>query len=473
MYLGIDVGTTNAKALVLDGAGKVLGLGAVPVQVNFMGDDGVEQDMEDIWGATLKAIRAVGEQIDLSAVQAVGVSSQGGAIQLRRPDGTCVGPVVSWMDQRGGSINRELAADLGDAWFMERVGHGGCGFGSLLRLVRDGSTAPPMRVGFVGDEIVARLCGRTAHDASSLSICGFYNPTLRAADPECLQMLQLEEDRLPDLINPREAAGSLLRDIARETGLKGGIPVSVAVHDQYAASLGSGAAAPGDTLFGGGTAWVILVTTDTLTSPAAPSVWVCDHIVPERWGQLASLGIGGSIFRLVQELTATRGLSGCELDALMEQAPSGCDGLRMSLESGKKDYQTSAFDGATLTGLHFKHGKAHLLRASLEGLARSLALRADWFAKAGAPIKRLMATGGAASSRVTPQVIATTLQVPVVSVEGEISARGAAMLACALSGGGSLIDIAERMAAPRRAVDPEPESDPNRQAFLEELSAEA
>ena len=473
MYLGIDLGTTNVKAIVMDPEGKVLGTGASPVKVNYIGPDGVEQDIENIWNSLLAAIHAVGAQCDLKTVRAVGVSSQGAAIQLSDTDGTPVGPVISWMDKRGDALGQRLEFDLGTQWFMERVGHGRCCFGSKLRLIDEGLLVPGRAISYVGDMVVSRLCGRRAHDASSLSICGIYNPALRKADPDCLRLMHLNESTLPELVSPLEPAGALLSAIARDTGLKSGIPVSIAVHDQYAASLGAGAVMPGDTLFGGGTAWVLLVTVDALAPPVAPSAWVCNHLIPDRWGQLASLVIGGSVFELARKVTGTLDRSLSEIEAWMDTVPSGCDGLRVSLGPGKMDCSEFGFDGADIAGLHFNHSSAHLLRAVIEGLTRSLAHNAQLFADAGAPIARIHATGGAARSRVTAGTIATTLQVPVECIEGEISARGAAMLACALAEGYSLLDIANHMMAPRCAIVPRSHDDPNRRQFLDELDNRA
>ncbi|MGA2662546.1 MAG: FGGY family carbohydrate kinase, partial [Verrucomicrobiota bacterium] len=127
MVLGLDLGTTNVKALVADAEGRPVSRGSCPVQLFRLGDGGVEQDIEDIWGATLTAIGQALKTVKASAIQAIGVCSQGGAMQMIRPDGQPAGRVISWLDQRGRPFDDALNAELGRGWFVQRIVHGGSG----------------------------------------------------------------------------------------------------------------------------------------------------------------------------------------------------------------------------------------------------------------------------------------------------------------------------------------------------------
>jgi sugar (pentulose or hexulose) kinase len=101
MLLGLDLGTTNVKAFVAERGGKPVSRGSHPVQLFRLADGGVEQDIEGIWRATISAIKQALSSVEPAAVEAIGVASQGGAMQLldeaRRP----LGRVISWLDQRG------------------------------------------------------------------------------------------------------------------------------------------------------------------------------------------------------------------------------------------------------------------------------------------------------------------------------------------------------------------------------------
>jgi len=463
MFLGLDLGTTNVKAVVTDAEGAVRARGAAPVPLHHVGERGVEQDIDEIWAAVLAALAEAGGSCDLAGVRAVGVSAQGGALQLFDADLCPIGRVISWLDRRSASQNEELNRRLGPHWFARHIGHGrgGAAIGRILALrgLDAASDRKAVKIGFVGDAIVLRLCGRRAHDATSLSIALLYNPSLRRADPELLTHLGISEGQLPDLLAPYVAAGRLREDVARETGLTAGIPVSPAIHDQYAAALGSGAVRMGDVMFGAGTAWVLLATSGPgpdCTLPVIPGAFACTHVVDGLYGQMLSMVNGGSAFGWACRLTGLDDAPSEELDGMMESVPPGSDGLRCWPQLASPGAGLPGDMRGRLAGLRLSHGPAHLLRAVLEGLSLELARYLRFLTAAGIAVDRLVMCGGAAASRVTPQTVADATGLPVSCVtESAVSAHGAAVVARALAeGSGDLAALSTRMAPPVRLVEP-------------------
>ena len=406
LFVGLDLGTTNVKAVVADPGGRVLAESSALVQLRHVGDGGIEQDIEEIFQAAISVLRAAAGGVDAAQIAALGVSSQGGAMQILDADGRSAAAVISWLDRRGAPYDEALTAKLGGAWFGPRIGHGrsAVAAGQLLRLRHEAATLldPPHRVGFVGDTIVGRLCGRAAHDGTSCSIAVLYNPWRRDYDPELLQRLGVPANVLPDLLSPRVPAGGLRPEIARETGLPAGIPVSTAIHDQYAATLGTGAVRPGDVMFGAGTAWVLLAVSDRLAPPVLDGAFACTHVVEGLYGQLLSLGNGGTAFAWALGLLGLERESAEEIDRLMASVPAGSDGLcfwpllipgAAGLEPGTK---------GRFLGLQLSHRRAHVLRAVVEGLAYELARYLRFLLDAGIRLDRLIMTGKASASRVTP-----------------------------------------------------------------------
>jgi xylulokinase len=288
------------KALVTDHAGRALARASSPVQLHHVGDGGVEQDISEIEQATITALQQVAREVDAVRIEAIGVSSQGGALQVLDPRGQPLGRVVSWLDQRGRPFDAALITELGRDWFLRHINRGcsGLGIGQLLRLRHEspGLLRAPNRVGYVGDIIVSRLCGRAAQDGTSCSLAVLYNSELRSYDPDLLRRLGIEASQLPDLISPRDVAGGLRPEIAEGTGLRAGIPVSAAIHDQYASALGTGAVRAGTVMVGTGTAWVLLAVNDRLAAPVIDEAFVCNHVVEGLSGQILSLVNGGSAF---------------------------------------------------------------------------------------------------------------------------------------------------------------------------------
>lgn len=464
MLLGLDLGTTNVKALAAASDGRIVGTGSAPVPAYHIGPSGVEQDIEEIWSAALRAVAEAGESADLGSVVALGVSSQGGALQMLDGQGRPAGRVVSWLDGRGTPYGRTVTAELGQRWLADHTGHGGAGLAVgqvlCLREERPELWAPSAAVGFVGDVIVGRLCGRRAHDATSLSIAGLLNPALGAAEPELLARTGLSEDQLPDLLSARTPAGGLTERAARQIGLPVGTPVSGALHDQYGAALGAGAVQPGDVMIGAGTAWVLLAAVDADSGslrPVIPRAFACTHVVKGLYGQMLSMVNGGSAFRWARELLALGELNRDELDAMMDSVPPGSAGVRFRplLAPGGGAGLRAGTRGC-LEGLRLSHGTGHVLRAVAEGLVMELARHLRFLLDAEVRVKRLVMCGGGALSRLTPQMLADTAGIPVACVtEGEVSALGAAIVARGLAERDQALDaLAKEMSPPLRLYEP-------------------
>jgi sugar (pentulose or hexulose) kinase len=434
LYLGLDVGTTNVKAVVLDASGTLRSSGSAAVPVHLLGADGVEQDIGEIRAAVASALTEAvrGCGTDAARIAAIGVSSQGGAMQLLGPDGEPKGPVIGWQDGRGRLRGKRLAGRRSERWFQRRVGAHritGCP-GQVERLREEGAIDAETRIGWVGDRIVGWLCGRPAHDATSLSICFLYNPTTGREDPDVLSLIGISQDRLPDLIDVREPAGGLRPEVARELGLEAGLPVGPAVHDQYAAAVGCGAVAAGDVMFGAGTAWVLLAVSGRMPRPVAHWSLICRHPVPGLYGLMVSLGNGGSSFAWARDTLGLKGAGDAELDSLVASVPPGSDGLRFRpLLSPVTEVGFPPGTAGRLDGIRLHHSAAHVMRSVVEGLACELGWALKDMRSVGVRMERLVMSGRAAASTVTPGIVADVLGLPVDTVtQPETSATGAAIL---------------------------------------------
>lgn len=467
------MGTTNVKALLVDSSGQVLARGASPVATRHLADGTAEQDMDDIFGAVLKAVGQLRAQGDLRSVQAVGVSSQGGSLQLLDERDVPIGPSISWMDTRGRAYNIKLTQELGREWFFRHVGYGSSGvaIGQLLRL-REQSPQEWGRaasIGFAGDVVVQRLCGRRAHHSTSLSIALLYNPYLRRADPQLLTMLGVRESQLPEILPATQAAGGLLAEISSATSLAAGIPVSAAVHDQYAAALGSGACQTGDVNFGSGTAWVLLATTDHLDCLPDADAFACDHAIDGKYGQLFSLGNVGAVFECAVHATNMAGRSPQEIDSAMLTAAAGCGGLRCWPHVSWPGSTLSEKARERLAELGRTLEPGQILRAVVEGLAMELTRQLMALRDSGCAIGRLVMAGKASASRATTQIIADVTGLPVaIAGEGETSALGAAVLGHGLIDPDRGLDqLSAQMTRIRTLIQPGPDRPAYQQMFAE------
>ena len=174
MFLGLDLGTTNVKALAVEADGRVVADGAAAVGRSCTPDGGVEQDIEQIWRATCAGHppgRRQARRDGDPGGRRVQPGRRHAIARRRRPP---AGPVISWLDGRGRPWDERLTEELGEEFLAEHLGRRRCGDDARP----DPATAaespelvrPVRHVAFVGDVIVGRLCGRRAHDPTSLSI---------------------------------------------------------------------------------------------------------------------------------------------------------------------------------------------------------------------------------------------------------------------------------------------------------------
>ncbi len=464
-WLGLDLGTANVKAAVLGDDGAVAARGSAPVGLIHVDGGGVEQDIDEIFAATVAAIHRAGQTANLSEVRAVGVSAQGGALQILDADDRPVGRVISWLDGRGRPFDRQITAEIGPDELARRTGHprGTMALGQLLRLKAESPAllAPPNRIGLVGDIIVSRLCGRRAHDATSLSCAVLFNPSTGVADTGLLERIGIADAQLPDLLGPREVAGGLSADVAAETGLATGIPVGPAVHDQYACALGVGAVTGGDVMFGAGTAWVLMAVSERMMPSAGGNGFSCTHVADGLFGQLLSMGNGGSAVNWTLRLLGMAEAGVGQVDELICGIAPGADGVRFRpflAPTGGAGLGGEL--SGRLGGLQLGHGPAHVLRAAVEGLCLELKRYLDLLTGAGLDVARLVMCGGAAGSSVTPRIVADVTGVPVAcATEPDTGAIGAAILARGLVETRTpLRDMALAMAPDQRVVDPGPDA---------------
>ncbi len=461
-FLGIDLGTTNIKAQIATEDGTVVSSGAAPVHITYGADGAAEQDIEDIWNGTRVAVKQAVDGAGDANVLAVGVSSQGGALQVLDRAGRCAGPVIGWQDSRGAPWDRDVTARMGGAWLAGHIGsvRSFTSMGQLLRLREQGALPHGFQVGWVGDIIVEQLCGRRAHDATSLSEAALYNPAEGKEEAELLSLLGIGRELLPDLLTVDTAAGGLLPDVASSLGLRAGVPVGPAVHDQYAAATGCGVVRSGDTMLGAGTAWVLLALSATLDPPVGGIALVCRHPAPGVFGQMLSMVNGGACITWASKTLNLGNLGVKETDGLMSGVAAGCDGLRFRpLLSELGGAGLPPGTAGRLDGLRLGHTPGHILRALVEGLACELGRYLRIMEKGGVTARRLVMCGKAAVSSVTPGIIADTTGLPVDCVAvPETSSLGAAIFARSLvEPTAGIVPLADAMKSCSRRVEPGPE----------------
>ena len=461
--LGVDVGTGGTRAVVVDGDGHVVA-SATDDHAPFASPHPgwAEQDPDDWWRACGRACRAALEQSG-SLPEAVGLSGQmHGAVLLDEHD-QVVRAAPIWSDQRTAPQCDAITATVGVARLIELTANPALTAFTLPKLlwVREHEPDTWARVhGFVlpKDYVRLRLTGERATDVSDASGTLLFDVANRRWSAAMAAALELDERLLPAVHESHEVTGRVSAEGARATGLREGTPVVAGAGDQAAGAVGMGVVRPGLVSATIGTSGVVFAATDRPARDERGRVHTFCHAVPGRWHVMGVTQAAGLSLRWFAERF---GGDYAELEDEAASAPPGSDGLLWApYLLGERTPHLDPDARAALVGLTAGHGRAHVVRAILEGVAFSLRDTLTIFGEMAVPVEAIRLGGGGARSPLWRQIQADVYGREVELVEAEEGpAYGAALLAGVGAGVWPSVDdacdAAVRVAA---RVEPQPDA---------------
>jgi xylulokinase len=441
LLLGLDVGTTATKALLMNVEGEVIASASYGYGLITPREDWVEQDPEELWRGVVAVCREVMKLMkSQDRVLALSISAQGGTTIPVDAHFRPVGNAISWMDHRAHEQSQQVRENTGEDRIYRVTGWQlGSGLPLLhiswLRQTDPENFASARYFLFVNDFIIHRLTGELCMDPSDAGITQLYNIAEGRWDEDMLETAGIRQDQLSPVQNSGVAVGSLTAEASRETGLPSSVLVVNGAHDQYCAALGVGVLKPGDVMLSCGTAWVILGTLGQLKLDPEKRLSISPHVIPNRWGALKSLGgVGACMEWFLRNLwgcAATGSEIYAELNKAADRVPAGSKGLIFLPSSGGYGRGTrGAFMGLTLS-----HSREDMARAVMEGIVFELRWTMENVREAGLESRELRMVGGAAASPVWPRIVADITHLPVaIPSTTEAASCGAAILAGAGSG---------------------------------------
>jgi xylulokinase len=442
--IGIDCSTTATKAVVWDQDGHSVAEGRCAFPLSKPRPGWHEQDAEDWWRSTVTALREVAAVVDSRQIGAIGLTHQRETFVCAGEDGRPLRPAIMWLDSRSGPQVKEYGSER-----MHRItGKVPDPTPALYKLywLRDhepGLLERSAKVVDVHGFLVHRLTGNWQTSWATADPLGLVDMETFDWSDEILSELGLGRGQLCELVPPGEVLGELRSDVAQEVGLPAGLPVVAGAGDGQAAGLGANVTAPGNAYLNLGTAVVSGTYSDhyawgqefrTLSGP-----------IPGTY-TLETLLRGGTyiVSWFVEQLGGIR-TSDLGLDLTAEQVletaasplPPGSEGLFILpyWNAAQTPYWDPTARGVAF-GLQGHHGKAHIFRAILEGIAFEQRLMTDGAETAlGQPIERFLAMGGGSRSSLFCQIVADVTRRPVyVCRYTETTSLGAAMHAAAAIG---------------------------------------
>ena len=453
-YLGIDVGTSGTKALVMDANAAVLATATAEHGISTPKPGWSEQNPDEWWAATAKASRLAVEKAGIAGgdVAGIGFSGQMHGLVITDDAGKPLRPSLIWNDQRTAREAAEIEEAVGGKkQLISLVGNVAQTSFTLTKLLWVRRNEPQIH-----DQIkhmllpkdYVRLCmtGEYVGDVSDMSGTLMLDQTRRAWSPEILSTFQIDADILPPVVESHEVAGRLTAAAAEKMGLAAGTPVVAGGGDQPVGAVGNGVVLEGLTSATMGTSGVVFVhSTDYRTDPDSRAGTFCASVDGEYclFGCVLSAGGCFQWFRnmLAQaevEQAKARGIDPYELlTARAAEAPPGCEGLFwLPYLTGERTPHSDPFARAAWIGLHARSTRNEMIRALLEGVTFAMNDAVTLLKDLDLPIREIRLSGGGARSEFWRQLQADIYATTCVTINAEEGpAYGAALLAAAGTGG--------------------------------------
>jgi xylulokinase len=436
--LGIDVSTTGAKALLIDPGGNVVASATTPLSLSTPRPLWSEQDPRDWWQGVRQSIRQVleGSGAASSSIFTIGLTGQMHGLVLLDEGGDVLRPAILWNDQRTGAQCDAIRARLGRERLIRITGNDALTGFTAPKILWVQENEPEIfararHILLPKDYIRYKLTGDYAIDKADGSGTILFDLERRDWSGEVLAALDIPAGWLPPTFEGPQITGAVSAQAAEQTGLPQGTPVVGGGGDQAAQAVGVGAVQPGIIALTLGTSGVVFASTETALIEPQGRLHAFCHALPDRWHLMGvMLSAAGSLQWYRDTLAPGTGFN--ELVEEARAVPAGSEGLLfLPYLTGERTPHPDPLARGAWIGLTVRHGRAHLTRAVLEGVAFGIKDSFTLIRSAGsAAIEQVRISGGGARSALWRQILADVLEVELVTVNTtEGAAFGAALLA--------------------------------------------
>jgi xylulokinase len=438
--LGIDLGTSSVKVVVYSTGGKIIGLGSAEYPILTPQPGWAEQDPQQWWSATVYAVRRALNAAGQPEVLGIGFSGQMHGPAILDKQNRLLGNAIIWADQRSGSVLADIESLVGKKRLAEVCGTAPAA-GFLIATLRWLQRYDPARLDKIGvillpkDYVRFRITGEIATDASDAAATGLFDVAGRTWAWEIIDILGLPRTIFSQVRDSAEVCGTLLPDPAVELGLKPGTPVAAGSADQPAQAVGNGLIEPGQGSVTLGTGGQVFVPLAAPVFDSQGRLHTFCHALPSRWYLLGAMLSAGMALRWTRQVLRCDQVSYRELDQMAATAPIGAEGLVfLPYLVGERSPLMDPQARGTFAGLTLRHDTGHLIRAVLEGISFAMRQIIETVEETGVHMDRWVASGNGLGSTLWRQMVADTLNRPLLRGEDANSAERAGVGAAILGG---------------------------------------
>ena len=444
-YLGIDIGTTAVKAMVVDGFGSVVGESESPLEVSVPRPGWAEQNPDDWWRGTVNAVRAACAQAGIRDVKSIGLSGQMHSSVLLDKTDSALRPAILWNDVRTTAQCRFIENRVGEEGLRLLVGNPALeGFTApKLLWMRDEEPRLYDRAQTLlmpKDYVRLLMTGEKATEPSDAAGTLLFDVRHIRWSDEMIAALELDPAILPPVLGSSEVTGGLTASAAEALGLAEGTPVVGGGADNAAAAVGSGVVEQGAMQTSIGTSGAVVAPIGSPRVDPGMRIHSFNHAIADTWYLMGVVLSAGAALDWFRRTLAAPNESPPPYDDLIAEAagvPPGAGGLTfLPYLTGERTPHADPNARGVFVGMHTGHNRGHLVRSVMEGVVFALRDSLELMRQMGADATESVAVGGGARSEFWRRMQSDALGVPVVTVAPQGGAPyGAAALAAVGSGG--------------------------------------
>jgi xylulokinase len=432
--LGVDVGTSSLKAVLVDAEQHILASASANYEITYPSPSRAEQAPALWWRAleeVVEVLRAEAPQA-WPRLAAIGLSGQMHGLVLQDEAGQVLAPAILWNDARATAESEELKRRA--TWLGERVGIAAMPsfWPAKLAWLQRHDPERLLQARYLllpKDWLRWRLCGERVTDRCDASGTQLLDQARRDWCDEALALCGIDREHLPRLVEGSEPAGTLADRWAQRWGLPSGVIIAGGSGDVAAGAVGIGAVGEGEAFFTLGTSSQMFVGTSGYRPCAERYLHAFSHALPGRWFQMAAMLNGASALAWAAELLGQDVEQALALAAAEPEGPGEL--LFLPYLNGERTPHDDPAARGVLFGLTPASSRGAVIRAVLEGIGFSLREAREVIETAGTPIHRLAALGGGTRSDYWLDLLASIIDRPLVRYQASDAgpAFGAARLA--------------------------------------------
>ncbi|MCI9306709.1 MAG: hypothetical protein HFI28_09610 [Lachnospiraceae bacterium] len=470
--LTFDIGTTAIKTCLFDETLKLLKKRTD--EYNLTDEDGlIELESEVYWETICHAVSTIGDGELLKTVEAICLTTQGETLIPVDRKGTPLHRAIVWLDNRAESQSEEIRKRIPREEVYRLTGVTDInGFVPLAKLLWFKEKRPEIykntyKFLLLEDFLLYRLTGRFVTEKSLLTSTGYYDIRHDCYWEELLDMIGLEAEKLPKILDCGQQAGALHKRAAMELGLSEDAKVFAGAMDQIAAAIGGGGMREGVVTATIGTALVLTSAIPSMDDCSDSSLILYRGIKEGQYAILPLCSTAGAVFKWFKDQFCQWEIEECgregtdiydKLCAYAKEVPAGAKGVLL-LPYFAGSFQPLYIPEAkgVFFGLGVTSDKKVLVRAVLESIGYMLRENLEMLRKFGISIKRLHFFGGGSKNMIWNQIIADIADVELALPEQEECASfGAAVLGAVSMGWYESVEEAQDCNSVRRIVRPDP-----------------